>query len=84
MPGTHLRLCRFNHIEPEHNLGNMLPVGKIRVSLVRLSPGDVPVTQEPVLAHDAAVSRGGYNESFVKGKMAKLFPLPRLGRVVVK
>ncbi len=56
----------------------MLPVGKIRVSLVRLSPGDVPVTQEAVLAHGAAVSRGRYDKSFVKGKMAKLFRLPRL------
>ena len=76
--GTHLHLCRFNHIEPEDNLGNVLPVGKIGVSLVRFSPGDVPVTQEAVLAHVAAVSRGGYDKSLVKGKRTKLFRLPHL------
>lgn len=63
---TYLVFGGFEHVEPEHNLRHVLPVRKVRVSLVRLSASNIPVTQEAVLAHGAAVSRGGHGEGAVE------------------
>lgn len=67
---AHLVVRCFVHVEPKHSLGNVLSVGKIGVPLVRLTSSDIPVTQEIVLAHCAAVNHGGYDKSCVERKKA--------------